>query len=91
MNILIPMVLVLDPWSRQDIINKGNFFCSVPVENMKVYHSVIYRTTTHPIELSSICHVNTHLHTEMKREDATFSAGKCFQKRYQLIHNVCHL
>ncbi len=35
---------MLDVWSRQDIINKGNFLCSVPVHNMKTDHSIIYVT-----------------------------------------------
>jgi hypothetical protein len=52
-TICIPItVLVQDLWSRKDIINKGNFFCSVPVENMKIEQ---------PSELCWLSHVYTHL------------------------------
>ncbi len=39
--------LVLEPWFRQDIINKGNFYRSVTADNMKtgqLDHSIIYIT-----------------------------------------------
>ncbi len=62
---------MLDPWSRQDIINKGNFFHSVPVEKIKTDHSIIYITTSHPTGSSWICPVYTHLQTGMKRKAAT--------------------
>ncbi len=50
--IWIPMVLVPDTWSRQDLIKKGNLFRSVAVENMKTDYSIIFITTIHPTELS---------------------------------------
>ncbi len=63
--------------AQANIINNGNFFCSIPAENMKTYHSIIiYKSTTHPTELSQICHIYTYLMTEYSQE------------RYQLIHNV---
>jgi hypothetical protein len=65
MYIPIPVVFVLHLWSRQDINNKGNFFCSVSVENMKTDRgSAMF---------------NIHLQTEMKRKaPQKFSVGKMF-------------
>ncbi len=59
---------MLDPWSRQD--NKGNSFHSDPVEKIKIDHSIICITTSHPTGSSCICHVNIHLQTGMKRKAA---------------------
>ncbi len=84
------MVLVQNPWSRQDLINKVNLFHSVPVEKMKTVLSIIYVTTTNHTELSWICIIYTHLQAEVKRNAAKMSVGKCFQERYQLIHNMLY-
>jgi hypothetical protein len=66
-------------------INKRN---SVPVENMKTDNFMIYTTTTIPTELSWICHIYTHLQTEMKRKAQKFSAGIGFQECYQLVDDA---
>ncbi len=40
---------MLDPGSKHDITNKGNFFVSFLVENMKTDHSFVYITTPHAL------------------------------------------
>jgi hypothetical protein len=56
LQILVLVVLVLSPWSRQDLINKGNLFCLVPGCEYETDsdHSIIYIITTHLTELRSL-------------------------------------
>jgi hypothetical protein len=56
---------VQDPFFRQDLFNKGNFFHSVPVENMETDHSLIYVIAPCCVELDL-----PYLQTEMKRKAA---------------------
>ncbi len=63
---------MLDPFFRQDSINKGNFFHSVPVENLKTDHSIIYVISPCCVELDL-----SYLHKFAN-----------FQYRCQLIHNA---
>jgi hypothetical protein len=68
-------------------INKRN---SVPVENMKTDHFMIYITTTIPTELSWFCHIFTHItHTDEAQSRKNFQlVWVGFQKCYQLVDNA---
>jgi hypothetical protein len=63
------------------IINTGHFFCSVPVENMKTYHSYIHHHhPPHRVELDL---------SFADRDDAQICKNFLLE-RCQIIHMLCH-
>jgi hypothetical protein len=89
---------VLITRSRQDLINNGNFFCSVPVDNMKTDHFLYFHDhhPTHCVELDL-----PHLHTTIGRDEArcrknflpvNFSrnANNCFKMHCHLYRYLIH-